>query len=127
MGRRSVEVLNDMRFDPGIADHGQRIARGSAFGIVVDDDVARLILMGHSLAPALALAPSLWPLSLSLRRVAISSRLARGSARNSELRFCKYRSACMKDRTSVVLGTGVAVEVDHRGGRQSKKNQDQKN
>src|SRR3546814_9114090 len=23
--RRSLEVLNDMRFDPGIADHGQRI------------------------------------------------------------------------------------------------------
>src|SRR3546814_1886618 len=71
--RRSLEVLNDMRFDPGIADNGKRIARGSAFGIVVDDDVARLILMGHSLAPALALAPSLWPISLSLRRVAIPS------------------------------------------------------
>src|SRR3546814_12703190 len=84
--RRSLEVLNDMRFDPGIADHGQRIARGSAFGLVVDDDVARLILMGHSLAPALALAPSLWPISLSLRRVAISSRLASGSARNREMR-----------------------------------------
>src|SRR3546814_15289463 len=94
--RSSLEVLNDMRFDPGIADHGQRIARGSAFGIVVDDDVARLILMGHSLAPALALAPSLWPISLSLRRVAISSRLASGSARNGEMRFCKYRNACMK-------------------------------
>src|SRR3546814_10949976 len=82
-----------MRFDPGIADHGQRIARGSAFGIVVDDDVARLILMGNSLAPALALAHSLWPISLSLRRVAISSSLASGSARNSKMRFCKFRSA----------------------------------
>src|SRR3546814_15350942 len=106
--RPSLEVLNDMLFDPGIADHGQRIARGSALGIVVDDDVARLILMGHSLAPALALAPSLWPISLSLRRVAISSRLASGGARNGEMRFCKYPTPGMKapPRTSPSHGAG---------------------
>src|SRR3546814_19811316 len=71
-----------MRFDAGIADHGQRIARGSAFRIVVDDDVDRRLRVGHSHAPALTLAPSLWPISLRLRRIAISSRLASGSARN---------------------------------------------
>src|SRR3546814_7006952 len=79
--RRSLEVLDDMRFDAGIADHGQRIARGSAFRIVVADDVDRRLRVGHSHAPALTLAPSLWPISLSLRRIAISSRLDRKSTR----------------------------------------------
>src|SRR3546814_998178 len=81
-----------MRFDAGIADHGQRIARGSAFRIVVDDDVDRRLRVGHSHAPALTLAPSLWPISLSLRRIAISSRLASGSARNSEIRSEEHTS-----------------------------------
>src|SRR3546814_9654446 len=81
--RRSLEVLDDMRFDAGISDHGQRIARGSAFRIVVVDDVDRRLRVGHSHAPALTLAPSLWPISLSLRRIAISSRLASGRDRKS--------------------------------------------
>ena len=34
------QIFDDMRLDPGIADQRERVARGAALGIVVDDDVS---------------------------------------------------------------------------------------
>ena len=38
-GRRRLQVLDDVRLDAGIADHGQRVAGRAAIRVVVDDDV----------------------------------------------------------------------------------------
>jgi hypothetical protein len=37
--RWRLQVLDDTRFDAGLANEGQGIARSSAAGIVIDDDV----------------------------------------------------------------------------------------
>src|SRR3546814_3745220 len=96
-GRR-LEIFDDVRLDPGIADHGERVARGPAFGIVIDDDDE-----GHwaspSLACALVLAPSSRPISASLLRIAISS--MRSEEHTSELQSLmriSYAVFCLKKK-----------------------------
>ena len=37
--RRAFEIFDDVRLDPGIADHREHVARRSACRVVVDDDV----------------------------------------------------------------------------------------
>src|SRR3546814_19704352 len=60
-----------MRLDPRVADQRERVARGAAFGVMVDDDVG-----GHAPASRPALAPSLRPMVLSFLSIAISSMLS---------------------------------------------------
>jgi hypothetical protein len=37
--RRGLEILDDMRLDPGVSDQAQGVARGPALRVVVDDHV----------------------------------------------------------------------------------------
>src|SRR3546814_10295704 len=88
-----------MRFDASVADHGERVARRAAFGVVVDDDVGR-----HSVDSAWWLAPSARPISLSFRSMAISSMLScgRSEEHTSELQSLmriSYAVFCLQNKT----------------------------
>src|SRR3546814_3439427 len=46
--RRRLEIFDDMRLDAGIADQAERVARGAAIRVVVDNNVhCRLTLRCH--------------------------------------------------------------------------------
>ncbi len=38
-GRRRLQIFDDMRLDAGMADQRQRVARGAAIRVVIDDDI----------------------------------------------------------------------------------------
>src|SRR3546814_8363039 len=65
-----------MRFDAGVANERERVARRPALGIVIDNDVG-----GHAPVSRSPVAPSMPPISFNLRAIAISSMLSYGSAR----------------------------------------------
>src|SRR5690606_21095328 len=83
--RRCLQMLYNMRFDSRIADHRMRVARGPAFGVVVDDHV-------HAGSHAVAAAEtSSFPISRNLDWSDIRSIEASGSARKAEIRFDSCR------------------------------------
>src|SRR3546814_18394717 len=69
--RRCLEIFGDMRLDAGVADHRQNVARGAAFGIVIDDDVDRAHAASSGWGVASAVAPSTAPISFNRRFNAI--------------------------------------------------------
>src|SRR3546814_12826503 len=79
--RRRFQIFDDMRLDAGVADHRERVARRAAFGVVVDDDVGR-----HSADSASLVEPSVRPISLRFRSIAIPSILSCGYAGHSEMK-----------------------------------------
>src|SRR3546814_12676658 len=90
--RRCLQIFDDMRFDAGVANERERVARRPALGIVIDNDVG-----GHAPVSRSPVAPSMPPISFNLRAIAISSMLSFGSARMSEIgrasrreRGCQY-------------------------------------
>src|SRR3546814_3537308 len=98
-----------MRFDAGIADHRQRVARRPARGIVIDDDV------GHGAGMrAASVAPSLCPIARNLALSANASISSIGSA-SSKLRSEEHTSElpslmrisyavfCLKKKTQTKL------------------------
>src|SRR3546814_7862313 len=50
--RRCLQIFDDMRLDPGVADHGQCIARGPALRVMVDDDVGHFALRQQQVSSA---------------------------------------------------------------------------
>src|SRR5690606_16846766 len=104
--RRCLQIFDDMRLDARIADHRQRVARGAAIGIVIDDDVhGRLhaaLLRGDD-------APSDWPISVSLVRSDALSRLATGRDVKAEMRFFKKRKAATKAASFWISGPSTAA------------------
>src|SRR5690606_24624615 len=79
---RCLQIFDDMRFNARITDHRQRVARGTAIRVMIDDDV-------HDLPHAALLrgddAPSAWPISVSLVRSDALSRLATGRDVKAEM------------------------------------------
>jgi hypothetical protein len=45
--RRRFQILDDVRLDAGVADETERVARGAAFRVVIDDDVDRFVCGRH--------------------------------------------------------------------------------
>src|SRR3546814_10319693 len=45
---RRLQIFDDVRLDAGVADHRQRVARRSAIGIMVDDDVVHVRSEEHT-------------------------------------------------------------------------------
>src|SRR3546814_6170553 len=56
--RRCLQIFDDMRLDPGVADHGQCIARGHALRVMVDDDVGHFALRQQQESSARRGSPS---------------------------------------------------------------------
>src|SRR3546814_10732255 len=50
--RRCLQIFDDMRLDPGVADHGQCIARGPTPRVMVDDDVGHFALRQQQVSSA---------------------------------------------------------------------------
>jgi len=84
--RRCLQILDDMRLDAGIADHGQRVARRAAVGVVIDDDVHN---RAHAALGRGDVDPSLRPISRSFVPRAALSRLSIGSAAKTEIRVLR--------------------------------------
>jgi hypothetical protein len=81
--RRAFEVFDNVRLDPGIADHREHVARSPACRIVIDDDI-------HHATSGLGLdAPSSCPISRSFAFSDILSRLLIGRLTKIEIRFLR--------------------------------------
>ena len=80
---RALEIFDDVRLDPRIADHSEGVARSFACRIVVDDDV-------HHATSGLGLvAPSSVPIS---RNFAVNDNLSRlliGKLTKIDIRFLR--------------------------------------
>src|SRR3546814_8234324 len=89
-----------MRFDAGIADHRQRVARRPARGIVIDDDV------GHGAGMrAASVAPSLCPIARNLALSANAS-ISRSEEHTSELQSLmriSYAVFCLKKKKTQII------------------------
>src|SRR5260370_37909111 len=85
--RRAFEIFDNMRLYPGIADHRERIARGCACRIVIDDDIH------HATSGRGFVAPSRAPISRNFAFNDNSSRLLIGRLVKAEIRFLIYRAA----------------------------------
>src|ERR1700722_14638623 len=85
--RRTLQIFDYVRFDTGIADHREHVARGSACRIMIDDDI-------HQATCGLAfVTPSSCPISRSFAFSAILSRLRIGRFVKMEIRFLRYLAA----------------------------------
>ena len=81
--RRAFEIFDDMRLDAGVADHRQRVARGFASGVVVNDDIHQAT-SGRGFD-----APGILPFSRTCAAIDSLSRLSSGRFVKTEIRFLR--------------------------------------